>query len=93
MLSNQEIFETIKMIQNQNLDIRTITMGISLLDCMDSDIDKSCEKVYKKIKKCNNYISHFLYYTFDNSSNIYKKTKDICCCYFNDYKCIDKRNN
>lgn len=52
MLSNQEIFETIKMIQNQNLDIRTITMGISLLDCMDSDIDKSCEKVYKKIKKC-----------------------------------------
>ena len=52
MITNQEILETIKMIQNQNLDIRTITMGISLLDCMDSDIDKSCEKVYNKIKKC-----------------------------------------
>ena len=37
------------MIQEENLDIRTITMGISLLDCCDSDIDKSCEKVYNKI--------------------------------------------
>lgn len=37
------------MIQNENLDIRTITMGISLLDCADTDIDKSCEKVYNKI--------------------------------------------
>ena len=41
--------ETITMIQDENLDIRTITMGISLLDCCDSDIDKSCEKVYNKI--------------------------------------------
>ena len=41
--------ETITMIQEENLDIRTITMGISLLDCADSDIDRSCEKVYKKI--------------------------------------------
>jgi uncharacterized protein (UPF0210 family) len=49
MLSNEEIFETIDMINKDNLDIRTITMGISLIDCMDSDIDKSCEKVYKKI--------------------------------------------
>ena len=36
------------MIQDENLDIRTITMGISLLDCADSDIDKSCEKIYEK---------------------------------------------
>jgi len=41
--------ETITMIQEENLDIRTITMGISLLDCADSDIDKSCEKIYDKI--------------------------------------------
>ena len=41
--------ETITMIQEENLDIRTITMGISLLDCADSDIDRSCEKVYNKI--------------------------------------------
>ena len=41
--------ETITMIQEENLDIRTITMGISLLDCADSDIDRACEKVYNKI--------------------------------------------
>ena len=49
MINMSDILETIKMIQDENLDIRTITMGISLLDCMDSDIDKSCEKVYNKI--------------------------------------------
>ncbi len=49
MLTNEEIFETINMINKENLDIRTITMGISLVDCMDSDIDKSCQKVYNKI--------------------------------------------
>ncbi len=37
------------MVENENLDIRTITMGISLLDCCDSDIDKACQKVYDKI--------------------------------------------
>lgn len=37
------------MIQDECLDIRTITMGISLLDCIDTDIDRSCEKVYEKI--------------------------------------------
>jgi len=47
-----DIMETITMIQDENLDIRTITMGISLLDCCDSDIDKSCEKVYNKIYTC-----------------------------------------
>ena len=51
MITNHEILETINMIQNQNLDIRTITMGISLINCMDTDIKKSCEKVYNKIKK------------------------------------------
>lgn len=49
MLNMSDIMETITMIQDENLDIRTITMGISLLDCCDSDIDKSCEKVYNKI--------------------------------------------
>lgn len=44
-----DIMETITMIQEENLDIRTITMGISLLDCCDSDIDRSCQKVYDKI--------------------------------------------
>ncbi len=49
MLNMSDIIETITMIQEENLDIRTITMGISLIDCADSDIDKSCEKVYNKI--------------------------------------------
>ena len=49
MLNLGDIMETINMIQNENLDIRTITMGISLLDCCDSDIDVSCKKVYDKI--------------------------------------------
>lgn len=49
MLNTRDILETITMIQDENLDIRTITMGISLLDCCDADIDRSCEKVYSKI--------------------------------------------
>ena len=48
-MNNREIMETIKMIKEQHLDVRTITMGISLLDCMDTDINRSCEKVYNKI--------------------------------------------
>ena len=49
MLNIGDIMETIRMIQDDNLDIRTITMGISLLDCCDTDIDASCRKVYDKI--------------------------------------------
>lgn len=49
MLNTKDILETIQMIQDENLDIRTITMGISLLDCIDPDIDVACDKVYHKI--------------------------------------------
>ncbi len=49
MLNTNKIAETITMIQEEDLDIRTITLGISLLDCADVDIHKSCEKVYSKI--------------------------------------------
>ena len=49
MINFNDIMETITMIQEENLDIRTITMGISLLDCSDADIDRSCEKIYNKI--------------------------------------------
>ena len=52
MLNMSDIMETITMIQEENLDIRTITMGISLLDCCDSNIDRSCQKVYDKIYRC-----------------------------------------
>ncbi|MCT7710682.1 MAG: DUF711 family protein, partial [Lactobacillus iners] len=46
-----KIFETSNMISQENLDIRTITMGISLLDCIDSDSDVACQKIYNKIMK------------------------------------------
>ncbi len=49
MLNMSDIMETITMIQDENLDIRTTTMGISLIDCADTDIDRSCQKVYDKI--------------------------------------------
>ncbi|MBS7576750.1 MULTISPECIES: PFL family protein [unclassified Enterococcus] len=48
-METTQILETIKMIEEENLDIRTITMGISLLDCIDSNIDLACEKIYQKI--------------------------------------------
>lgn len=49
MLNLGDIVETITMIQEENLDIRTITMGVSLLDCCDSDINRSCDKITQKI--------------------------------------------
>ena len=51
MINLFEVNETNKMIEQENLDVRTITMGISLLDCIDSDIDKVNENIYNKIKK------------------------------------------
>ena len=49
MINTNDILETIRMIQDECLDIRTTTMGISLLDCADANIDKSCSKIYDKI--------------------------------------------
>lgn len=49
MINSHDILETINMIDNENLDVRTITMGISLLDCIDSDIQRACDKIYDKI--------------------------------------------
>lgn len=49
--STQEILETIHMINEENLDIRTITMGISLRDCISEDIDRACQKIYDKITR------------------------------------------
>lgn len=50
-MNSQQIYETSHMISNENLDVRTITMGISLLDCIDSDSDIACQKIYDKITK------------------------------------------
>ncbi|MBE6589088.1 MAG: PFL family protein [Ruminococcaceae bacterium] len=49
MINTQDILETINMIREENLDIRTITMGISLWDCVSEDTDRLCEKIYDKI--------------------------------------------
>lgn len=49
MINISEVTETNQMIEQENLDVRTITMGISLLDCADSDLDAVCRKVYDKI--------------------------------------------
>ena len=49
MFNSSDILETIRMIQDECLDIRTTTMGISLLDCIDPNIDAACQKVYDKI--------------------------------------------
>jgi len=50
-MNTNNILETIKMIEEERLDVRTITMGISLLDCIDSDGDKARIKIYDKITK------------------------------------------
>ena len=51
MLNTQDILETINMIREENLDIRTITMGISLFDCVSEDEDRLCQRVYDKITR------------------------------------------
>ncbi len=51
MLNIKDIMETVSMIEDEKLDIRTITMGISLLDCADSDAKKACDKIYDKITR------------------------------------------
>ena len=57
MLSLQNIFDTIAMVDKQHLDIRTITMGISLLDCISEDPKRCCDKIYDKITR---YAEHLV---------------------------------
>ena len=51
MININEVFETNKMIEQENLDVRTITMGISLLDCADHDLSVTCGKIREKITR------------------------------------------
>ena len=51
-MNQKDILQTLDMIDKRHLDIRTITMGISLLDCCDANIDTCCRKVYEKITRC-----------------------------------------
>ena len=63
MITRREVIETNEMIQKENLDVRTITMGISLLDCMDANLNKCCEKIHDKI--------------YNKAKNLVKTGKDI----------------
>ena len=49
MINITEVIETLNMIEKENFDVRTITMGISLLDCIDSDLKAACRKIREKI--------------------------------------------
>ena len=49
MISINEVLETNKMVEEETLDVRTITMGINLLECADKDLDACCRKIYDKI--------------------------------------------
>ena len=51
IINSRDIMETIEMLTAENLDVRTVTMGISLLDCIDPDPDRACEKIYNKITR------------------------------------------
>ena len=84
MISISEVIETNKMIQDENLDVRTITMGISLLDCADSNLDVVCKNIYAKLlryagKLVKTGIGH-LYDTdvrFDGAEGIVGR---LCAC-------------
>jgi hypothetical protein len=57
MINMFEVKETNEMIEKENLDVRTITLGISLLDCIDGDVNKVCENIYNKItEKAKNLV-------------------------------------
>jgi uncharacterized protein len=48
-ITAEEILETVRMIQAENLDVRAVTMGISLHDCASRNVDDACRRVYKKV--------------------------------------------
>ena len=68
MINLFEVAETNKMIEQENLDVRTITIGISLLDCMDHDIDVLCQNIYKKIT--NLFNQSLSSYPYSRSLNV-----------------------
>ena len=51
MINTQDVLETIQMIREENLDIRTVTMGISLWDCVSEDTNRLCDRIYDKITR------------------------------------------
>lgn len=68
-MMNDNILETIRMIEEQKLDIRTVTMGISLLDCADSDGEVARRKIYDKITSARQTSSAFAKVSKPNSAS------------------------
>jgi uncharacterized protein (UPF0210 family) len=58
-ISVEEVFETVNMTMHQNFDIRTVTLGINLKDCMDRNVDKLCKRIEKRIIKCGKDLNKF----------------------------------
>ncbi|MBS5945853.1 MAG: DUF711 family protein, partial [Peptoniphilus harei] len=58
-MDKKRILETVRMLDQENLDIRTVTLGISLLDCIDKDADAACEKIYNKIIKYGKHLVEY----------------------------------
>lgn len=52
MINIEEVFETNEMILHENLDVRTVTMGISLFDCISDNLDETCRRIEEKLKRC-----------------------------------------
>jgi uncharacterized protein (UPF0210 family) len=67
MINIAEVIETNKMIEQENLDVRTITLGINLLDCADADLRKTCDNIYNKITR----LAHNLVSTGEEISREY----------------------
>ena len=78
MISSYEVIETNEMIDKENLDVRTITLGISLIDCIDSDLETVKNNIYNKIKKLG--VEQIFYVTLgysDYSGGTYTDAKRI----------------
>ena len=91
-MNANNILETIKMIEEEKLDIRTITMGISLLDCIDSDGDKAREKIYNKITtyaKDLVKVGDEIELKYNNDNKAQAKVSEIVEHYINHYIYID----
>ena len=61
MINIWEVKETNEMIEQENLDVRTITLGVSLLDCIDADLKKLNQNIYNKIHWCKVIIVHYYF--------------------------------
>ena len=74
MINIYEVTETNQMILHENLDVRTITLGISLMDCIDSDLDKLNEKIYiVKVNKSLNLTKYKTNFNFINHETVKKQ--------------------